>query len=212
MYHSIPYEPFTQIKGKEPNEDGKVERYSENMHWIWGTMKEKGDTLHNLLPPDGTISTTGVGSFDYGTGTEERDRAGREIRNPMMPTEANMKEGKVLFDRFCAVCHGKKGKGDGTVPASGKYPKPPSYDSKTSSELPQGAIYHVITLGQNAMGSYASQILPEDRWKIAMYVQTMQKQGGAPVEEGDGEGDDEEMEEDEMGDEDGDDSSDEGEE
>jgi hypothetical protein len=41
-------------------------------------------------------------------------------------------------------------------------------------DLTDGKIYHTITYGVNAMGSYASQVAPEDRWKIVMYVHHLQ--------------------------------------
>jgi len=43
------------------------------------------------------------------------------------------------------------------------------------SQLTDGKIYHTITYGYNAMGSHASQISPEDRWKVVMYVHELQK-------------------------------------
>ncbi len=42
-------------------------------------------------------------------------------------------------------------------------------DEKTINR-PDGEIYHVITVGGAAMGSHASQIKPDDRWKIILYI------------------------------------------
>ena len=72
-----------------------------------------------------------------------------------------------------------KGLGDGLVVAHG-FPPPPSYSSGQSSrggamkDLNDGKIYHTITYGVNAMGSYASQLSPEERWKVIMYVHHLQ--------------------------------------
>jgi len=41
-------------------------------------------------------------------------------------------------------------------------------------DLTDGKIYHTITYGINLMGAHASQINPEDRWKIVMYVRQLQ--------------------------------------
>ena len=43
-------------------------------------------------------------------------------------------------------------------------------------DLTDGKIYHTITYGVNAMGSYASQLSPEERWKVVQYVHQLQKQ------------------------------------
>ena len=47
------------------------------------------------------------------------------------------------------------------------------------SKLDAGHIFHAITYGLNAMGPHASQLTEEERWKIVLYVQELQKR---PVE------------------------------
>jgi len=42
-------------------------------------------------------------------------------------------------------------------------------------DMPAGKIYHTIMYGLNAMGSHASQLSPDERWKVVMYVQQLQK-------------------------------------
>ncbi|RZL99726.1 MAG: cytochrome c, partial [Pedobacter sp.] len=57
----------------------------------------------------------------------------------------------------------------------------PSYSTGNSSrggamkDLTDGQIYHTIQYGLNLMGSYASQLSPEERWKVVMYVHELQK-------------------------------------
>lgn len=41
-------------------------------------------------------------------------------------------------------------------------------------EVPPGYIFEVITRGYGAMGDYAAQIKPADRWRIAAYVRVLQ--------------------------------------
>ena len=41
--------------------------------------------------------------------------------------------------------------------------------------ITEGHIFHVITYGKGLMWPHGSQISPEDRWKIAKYVKTLQK-------------------------------------
>jgi mono/diheme cytochrome c family protein len=48
--------------------------------------------------------------------------------------------------------------------------KGPAYTSIT-----EGHIFHVITNGAGLMRPHGSQVSPEDRWKIAKYVKTLQK-------------------------------------
>jgi len=54
---------------------------------------------------------------------------------------------------------------------------------------PMGHIYQVITKGKGRMMPHNTQVNPEERWKIAMYVkQVLQGEGGAPAEGSDAAG------------------------
>lgn len=130
------------------------------------------------LPPAGTIPL-GFKRFDYPNTREGYDKVSLEVTNLIANTPKHLAEGKKLFITFCSPCHGVTGQGDGLVVQHG-YPPPPSYSKGQSSrggamkDLTDGKIYHTITYGVNAMGSYASQVAPEERWKIVMYVHHLQ--------------------------------------
>ena len=129
-------------------------------------------------PPAGTIPV-GFVTFDYPNSKDGYELAGTEVKSTLPQTTANFQEGQVLFEHFCSPCHGVSGQGDGLVVAHG-FPAPPSYSKGQSSrggamkDLSDGKIYHTITYGVNAMGSYASQLAPEERWKVIMYVHHLQ--------------------------------------
>jgi mono/diheme cytochrome c family protein len=129
-------------------------------------------------PPAGTIPV-GFVTFDYPNTKDGYDKASLEVKNPL--TTADTAGAQVLFVHFCSPCHGETGQGDGLVVAHG-FPAPPSYSKGQSSrggamkDLTDGKIYHTITYGVNAMGSYASQLAPEERWKVVMYIHHLQNQ------------------------------------
>jgi mono/diheme cytochrome c family protein len=129
-------------------------------------------------PPAGTIPV-GFVTFDYPNSKDGYELAGTEVKSTLPQTTENFQEGQVLFEHFCSPCHGVSGQGDGLVVAHG-FPAPPSYSKGQSSrggamkDLSDGKIYHTITYGVNAMGSYASQLAPEERWKVIMYVHHLQ--------------------------------------
>lgn len=130
------------------------------------------------LPPAGTIPL-GWTKFDYPKTDSGYRLASTEVKSPLPQTKENFAQGQILFEHFCSPCHGKLGQGDGLVVAHG-FPAPPSYSKGQSSrggamkDLTDGKIYHTITYGLNAMGSYASQLSPEERWKVVMYVHHLQ--------------------------------------
>jgi len=130
------------------------------------------------VPPAGTIPV-GFIKFDYPNTKDGYEKAGLEYKDTIANTPQNFAEGKVLFTHFCSPCHGIEGQGDGLVVAHG-FPAPPSYSKGQSSrggamkDLTDGKIYHTITYGVNAMGSYASQLEPKERMKVILYVHHLQ--------------------------------------
>jgi hypothetical protein len=130
------------------------------------------------VPPAGTIPI-GFVKFDYPGTRAGYDQASLEVKSPLPQTAQNFADGKILFEHFCSPCHGMTGQGDGLVVQHG-FPPPPSYSKGQSSrggamkDLTDGKIYHTITYGNGAMGSYASQLAPQERWKVIMYVHHLQ--------------------------------------
>jgi mono/diheme cytochrome c family protein len=96
-----------------------------------------------------------------------------DLKNPLPYSDETLKEGKVIYGKMCSHCHGKTGKADGGVINNSDYPPPPAYDAAIK-DLPAGKIFYSITYGKNMMGSHASQITQEDRWKLVFYVQKLQ--------------------------------------
>ena len=130
------------------------------------------------VPPAGTIPV-GFIKFDYPNTKDGYELAGTEFVDTLAKTQANYADGKILFQHFCSPCHGMSGQGDGLVVQHG-FPAPPSYSKGQSSrggamkDLTDGKIYHTITYGVNAMGSYASQLEPKERMKVIQYVHHLQ--------------------------------------
>jgi mono/diheme cytochrome c family protein len=92
-------------------------------------------------------------------------------------TLAVYKRGEERYQIYCAPCHGVRGAGNGRVvgPAPRYSQSPPPVVSEKIAGWTDGQIYHIITNGRGLMGSYASQILPEDRWKIILYIRKLQE-------------------------------------
>lgn len=124
------------------------------------------------LPPEGTVPASG-GPFPYGTGPEEALRAGAELVNPLEPAEAEVARGKTVYETVCIVCHGPGGQGDG--PIIGRFPNPPSLTAPRAVALPDGQVVHIVARGQGLMPSHAAQVLPLDRWRVTLYLRTLQQ-------------------------------------
>ena len=114
--------------------------------------------------------------YPYENTTEGYELAGQELKSPITMTEETVAEGKVLYEKFCDHCHGKTGLGDGAVVSVGGHPPPNAYNNQLK-DLPEGKMFHSVTYGKGVMGSHASQLNKEERWKVIHYVQTLQKEG-----------------------------------
>ena len=121
------------------------------------------------LPVEGTVSR-GWMPYDYDNTNEGYASAKANLTNPLPYTEANLTNGEALFGIYCAICHGKKGDGQGKLVQTEKILGVPSYDAR---DISQGSIYHVMYYGINYMGSYAAQTSIEERWQIAHHVDAL---------------------------------------
>lgn len=92
---------------------------------------------------------------------------------PMKLTPELLAHGREGFDAFCAECHGRIGDGRGMVVQRG-FPQPPSYHLDRIRNAPLGHFFDVMTNGYGAMGAYATQVEPEERWAIAAYIRALQ--------------------------------------
>lgn len=139
--------------------------------------------MANMMPPAGTIPR-GFTPFPYENTPAGDSLASHFWKSPYTTTDELEAEGKFLYERFCIYCHGAAGDGNGKLVESGKYAStPPNYAKVyADGKLTDGHIYHVITYGKNVMGSHASQLTPEERWKVVAYVERL-GQGGKPYSE-----------------------------
>jgi mono/diheme cytochrome c family protein len=145
-------------------------------------------------PPAGTVPVD-FATFPYENTPEDYERSSQEV-NPLVINAQLLEEGAALYQVYCAVCHGPEGKGDGSITKDRElvtkngsrklenFPPPPAYGQSGGasssrgglmSELTDGKIYHTITYGVGLMGSHASQLSPDERWKVVAYVKELQK-------------------------------------
>ena len=118
------------------------------------------------LPVEGSISRGWV-PYEYADSNEGYEAAKANLKSPIASSEKNLANGKELYGIYCAVCHGKKGDGQGILMTREKFLGVPSYADR---EITPGSIYHVLMYGRNAMGSHAGQVNATERWQIAQHV------------------------------------------
>lgn len=165
MYFPVAYDPLMKAE----------DAYSKHENEIPAFVKNDGAT--GLAPVDGTVSQNMDGVIEENSSkalTPDEYNAGYDASkaitvSPLDPANSakDLERGKVLFNHTCAACHGEGGDGQGPIVKSGAYSGVPNYKDR---EISVGSVHYVLSYGRNAMGSYAGQLKPGDRWRVAMYV------------------------------------------
>ncbi len=136
--------------------------------------------FYNSRPVKGTIARGDAGNY-----TQPNDLNGYtnsvNVKSPLDPATINLKEAERLYLVNCGICHGTKLDGNGPLYNDGNGPytaKPATLVGDPVQEaMPEGRIFHVVTYGKGAMGSYASQLTTKQRWMVVAYVKGKQTKG-----------------------------------
>lgn len=100
-------------------------------------------------------------------------------------------KGKELWARYCYLCHGFDGYGNGpihqraqqNIAQSPNWIQPSNLHDDVRRQRPNGHIYNTINNGIRSMAGYGAQIpAAEDRWAIVAYVRALQLSQNAPAD------------------------------
>ncbi len=140
------------------------ETYSESDAFRGGTEAQ--------VPPLGTIKR-GFVPYEL-ENTNEGYLASKAVTSSGLDSlSVDMDEAKILYDIYCAICHGTSGDGKGKLVTQEKFLGVPSYKDR---EITVGSVFHVETYGLNMMGSYANQLNAKERWIVAEYVMKLRSE------------------------------------
>jgi mono/diheme cytochrome c family protein len=130
---------------------------------------------------DGTVARGELHSDTYFYTGKIGDNPGDVMPFPV--TKQILERGRERYDIYCAPCHSRVGDGNGFIPSRGFTRMPPSYHIPRLQKAPLGYFFDVMTNGFGIMPDYASQISPEDRWKIVAYIRALQLSQNATMED-----------------------------
>jgi mono/diheme cytochrome c family protein len=178
-------------KGNDPGESYAPDMYYSRAYETYGynnaTQQGLYDYLatkgvrYNALPVPGTVARGDMMSYHL-TNDSAGLNSAQTLRSPLDSLSSSvelMTEAERLYLVNCGICHGQKLDGNGPLwnGGNGPYPAAPRnlLDDYTK-KLTDGHMFHVITFGIRTMGSYASQLRPDQRWWVIKYIR--EKQGG----------------------------------
>jgi mono/diheme cytochrome c family protein len=94
--------------------------------------------------------------------------------NPLKGNASATAEGKKIYVSYCAPCHGEKGKGDG-VASAGLSKRPADHTSAFVQKQTDGAIFWMISEGNNPMPTYRKIFSETQVWQLVNYIRTLSK-------------------------------------
>ena len=148
---------------------GDTDMYNPVPYETYSSNPVFANKVSAQLPVEGTVSRNNA-IYDYPNSEEGYQLAKDSLRSPLVASEENLKKGQANYVIYCAVCHGDKGDGMGTLVKNEKFLGVPNYKDR---DINQGTIYHVIMYGRNLMGSHASQLTEKERWQVVHYVEKL---------------------------------------
>ena len=98
----------------------------------------------------------------------------KAMKNPVKADAASVAEGKELYNKNCASCHGKAGLGDG-VKARTLETFPGDFSKPAYQGLSDGELFGKTKLGREDMPAFNGKIADEDIWSIVNYTRTFKK-------------------------------------
>jgi len=105
-----------------------------------------------------------------------------------LPTKAiDLAEGRQLYEKNCASCHGIAGMGDGAA-GRGMNPKPPAVGNASAMiDVSPATMYRIVSvgIGGTPMPAYAATMTSEQRWNIVSHLISLR---ATPAQVAEGEG------------------------
>jgi mono/diheme cytochrome c family protein len=98
----------------------------------------------------------------------------KAMKNPVKADAASVAEGKELYNKNCAACHGKAGLGDG-VKARTLETFPGDFSKPAYQSLSDGELFGKTKLGREDMPAFNGKVADEDIWSIINYTRTFKK-------------------------------------
>ncbi|MCS6834012.1 MAG: cytochrome c, partial [Flammeovirgaceae bacterium] len=154
MYHSVAYEPLSQI-----TKDGIPTGIISSRYYTTNSLPYNdyngAKPMNMKKPVEGTVKrqyyryvknegeATKSPLLIYELHKDSIELAGRILKNPTPNTPEVVARGKELYLSYCSPCHGEKGDGKGKV--GEVYQGVPNYSAGRYKTLTEGWIFHTIT-------------------------------------------------------------------
>jgi len=105
--------------------------------------------------------------------TPHRHPEAQKLKNPVPSNAESIEEGRKLYVRNCASCHGPSGKGDGSMALAGGTPANLTDDTWDHGSS-DGEIFVVIRDGTSSdMEAYKDRLTEKQIWQIVNFIRSL---------------------------------------
>jgi hypothetical protein len=171
-----PQQPaVTEVAQGEHREDDTVEEEHEDEHTEEPEGGAEDEHVDEAAHDNEDTHTEEAGHEDEHTAGAAHDvpEEASEVPNPIEADAASIEAGSVIFAASCATCHGENGEGDGPA-AEGLEKKPADLHESHVQELPDGALFYIVTHGipDTPMVAWENVLDEEERWHVVNFLRT----------------------------------------
>jgi len=105
--------------------------------------------------------------------TPHRHPEAQKLKNPVPSDTTSIAEGRKVYLRHCASCHGQSGKGDGSMALAGGTPSNLA-DETWDHGSSDGEIFVVIRDGVGTdMEAYKESLTEKEIWQIVNFIRSL---------------------------------------
>lgn len=96
--------------------------------------------------------------------------AAKQVKNPLLPSQENVRAARAVYLDKCAECHGNSGKGDGD--RAGMYSTRPANltDAAHLDTETDGELFYKISQGHKPMPAFRKRLTDEQRWQLVLLI------------------------------------------
>lgn len=175
-------------KGNDPGSSYMPDMYYSRAYETYGynNVEDEMDSLgkkgimYSGMPVPGTVARGESLPYHINIADTAAFDGTKSPLDTVAGNPAQLKEAERLYLVNCGICHGAALDGNGPLYNNGNGPyaaAPANLKAPNIAAQTDGHYFHVITYGIRTMGSYGSQLTPEQRWWVIKFLRAKQTTG-----------------------------------
>jgi mono/diheme cytochrome c family protein len=126
-----------------------------------------------MVLPFAFLALAASGAQELHPAAPHRHPEAQKLKNPIPADAPSIEEGRKLYQRYCASCHGASGKGDGSMALAGGTPANLT-DEAWDHGSTDGEVFVVIRDGTSSdMEPYKDRLTDKQMWQVVNYIRSL---------------------------------------